>query len=419
MPRPNVTFKIVDESLVIPLAEATSSTIGGCFNPSMSMYGLAGTTTERVQQYFFSPDQTDWYNRLTNFVIRNAGGLTFAQGATGAMGNYSIGKCAATYVSGEYEGAGMCGGIFADEWWAINNFLQYGGGCYVGFNEGSTVPAGFKDLPFDIVFQGGTAGVSGSNYASVVETIVDARSAGSNPVFGVVAVGSSGAETITSSANFATYPGTNYGKDYNYAAVFGEKVHLDLTGSTFRTTQMAPDLAGCLVRNDRDGYPWFSPAGPRRGRILNVVRLNRNLTEAEQDIVYESGVNPVVTFPGDGTILFGDKTGETDTSTLSRINVSRLFQYIKRVLGPVARGVLFEQNDSFTRERFTLAAQTFLNRIVAQRGISEFRIICDSTNNTAEVIEGNYFVADILIKPVTSINFVTITLTNKDLSSSF
>ena len=419
MPRPNVTFKIVDESLVIPLAEATASTIGGCFNPTMSMYGLAGTSTERLQQYFFCPDQADWYNRLTGFIIANAGGLTFAQNATGAMGNYSIGKCAATYVSGEYTGEGVCGGIFADEWWAINNFLQYGGGCYVGFNEGTSVPAVFKDLPFDIVFQGGTAGVSGSNYASVVETIVDARSSGSNPVFGVIAVGSSGDDEITSSANFLTYPGILYGRDYNYASVLGEKVHLDLTGSSFRTTQMAPDLAGCIVRNDRDGYPWFSPAGPRRGRILNVVRLNRNLTEAEQDIVYESGVNPVVTFPGDGTILFGDKTGETDTSTLSRINVSRLFQYIKRVLGPVARGVLFEQNDSFTRERFTLAAQTFLNRIVAQRGISEFRIICDSTNNTAEVVEGNYFVADILIKPVTSINFVTITLTNKDLSSSF
>ena len=175
------------------------------------------------------------------------------------------------------------------------------------------------------------------------------------------------------------------------------------------------------MRTDRDAFPWFSPAGDRRGRILNVLRLKRNLTPSEQDTIYNNSnrANAVVTFPGSGTILFGDKTGETETSTLSRINVSRLFMYIKKALAPVARSILFEQNDSITRTRFKVAAEGFLDRIVGQRGIQAYRVVCDESNNTPEIIEANYFVADILIKPVTSINYVTITLTNKDLSSTF
>ena len=149
--------------------------------------------------------------------------------------------------------------------------------------------------------------------------------------------------------------------------------------------------------------------------------MNRTLTAQEQDNLYSNSnrTNSVVTFPGTGTILFGDKTGETDTSTLSRINVSRLFIYVKKALAPVARSMLFEQNDSITRSRFKIAAEGFLDRIVGQRGISAYRVICDETNNTPEVVEANYFVADVLIKPITSINYVTITLTNKDLSSTF
>jgi len=181
---------------------------------------------------------------------------------------------------------------------------------------------------------------------------------------------------------------------------------------------MAPDVAGCIVRTDRDYYPWFSPAGSRRGRILNVLRLKRNLAPTEQDILYDAKINSVVTFTGEGTILYGDKTGDVATSTLSRINVSRLFNYVKKALAPLARSILFEQNDAITRSRFKIAAEGFLDRIVGQRGITEYRVVCDESNNGPEVIEANYFVADVLIKPVTSINYVRITLTNKDLSST-
>jgi phage tail sheath protein FI len=210
-------------------------------------------------------------------------------------------------------------------------------------------------------------------------------------------------------------PGTNT-KDY--VRVFGSKVHLNSTGTNTITTFLAPDVAGCIVRTDRDFYPWFSPAGARRGRILNLVKLSSTLTKQAKDTLYNLGVNPVVTFAEEGTLLYGDKTGESSTSTLSRINVSRLFIYVKKALAPVARSILFEQNDATTRLRFKVAAEGFLDRIVSQRGIQEYKVICDSSNNTPEVIEANQFVADILIKPITSINYVLVTLTNKDLSST-
>lgn len=406
MSRPNVSFRINDESLVVPVSEDFSSTIGAVYNTSNSLKVLAGTTAERDAGYYFVPNASDWYARLTDYITGLAGGVDAAAGIT----TYSIGSCAASYLNGLYTGQGISAG-FSGEWWPVNNFLQYGAGCYVGF--GSATPSNeFAQLGFDVIFQGGTS-AGNSNYGTAVTLIVDSRSSTEQPVIGVVYARSETA-TIDSSLTGVTFPsGTS---NYNYAKVYGEKLHLDTTGAYTIETPLAADVAGCIARTDRDFYPWFSPAGSRRGRILNVLRLKRTLTTVEQDNLYANQANPVVTFPGDGTLLFGDKTGETATSTLSRINVSRLFMYIKKSLAPVARSILFEQNDSITRSRFKIAAEGFLDRIVGQRGISEYRVICDSTNNTPEVVEANYFVADILIKPIPSINYVKITLTNKDLS---
>jgi phage tail sheath protein FI len=263
-----------------------------------------------------------------------------------------------------------------------------------------------------VIFQGGTT-LGNSNYGTAVTTIVDERSSGDQPVIGIVYARSTTSAIDTNVTGVTFTSGAN---NYNYVKVYGEKIHLDTTGAYSIETPLAADVAGCIARTDRDFYPWFSPAGSRRGRILNVLRLKRSLTTAEQDNLYANRINPVVTFPGDGTLLYGDKTAESTTTTLSRINVSRLFMYIKKSLAPVARSILFEQNDAITRSRFKIAAEGFLDRIVGQRGITEYRVICDSTNNTPEVVEANYFVADILIKPIPSINYVKITLTNKDLS---
>lgn len=417
MARPNVQFRINDESLVVPITEQFSATIGAVYNATESLK-IMGTSAEQSAGFFYVQNNADWYSRLTNLIYALAGGITFYQGQTA----YTVGSCAATFLDATYVGdgangillnqgaAGISSGHFGDEWYPIYNFLQYGGSCYVGFGEGAVgISQGFYDLDYQVMFEGGSGG---GNYLSALTSVVDYKKGTETPCIGVVTQPS---VTTTISSAPSAPSGTS---SYDYIRVYGEKLHLDMLGNDTVETNLAADIAGCLVRTDRDAYPWFSPAGTRRGRILNVVRLARTLTATEQDILYDAGFNPVVTFPGDGTLLYGDKTGETATSTLSRINVSRLFMYIKRALAPVARSILFEQNDSITRSRFKVAAEGFLDRIVGQRGISEYRVICDTTNNTPEIIEANYFVADILIKPVTSINYVTITLTNKDLSDS-
>lgn len=408
MPRPNVSFKINDESLVVPVTEGFGTSVGAVYNPTNHLK-ILGNTAEKDSGYYLVPNISDWYARLNDYIIGAQGGITFASGNT----FYSVGSCAASILNGGYSGTGYSAG-FSGEWWAVHNFLQYGSACYVGFGTGLAGVTSFYDLAFDVMFQGGgTAPQTGiNNYGTAVTTVIDYKASTDLPAIGVVCVGSSAA-AITSSVTKLS--GTS---NKNYTNVYGEKVHLDTTGLVSVTTQMAPDVAGCIVRTDRDSYPWFSPAGQRRGRILNVLRLKRNLAPTEQDLLYDGKINPVITFTGEGTLLYGDKTGDVATSTLSRINVSRLFMYIKKALAPVARSILFEQNDAITRSRFKLAAEGFLDRIVAQRGISEYRVICDTSNNTPEVIEANYFVADVLIKPITSINYVTITLTNKDLSST-
>jgi hypothetical protein len=404
MARPNVNFKINDESLVIPVTEGFSTSMGAVYNPTINLK-ILGTTAEQNSGYMVVPNISDWYARLNDYII-NIQGLTFAQGNT----FYSVGACAASYLNGRYAGAAISAG-FSGEWWAVNNFLQYGAGCYVGFGNGFAGVTAFYDLAFDVLFQGGGTAIANSNYVTAITTILEYKNSTDLPAIGVV--------TVPSTSPITSGIGKNNGTgSKNYINVYGEKIHFDTTGLIEITTHLAPDVAGCIVRTDRDYYPWFSPAGQRRGRILNVLRLNRTVSGQEQDVLYDAGINPVVTFTGDGTLLFGDKTGEPVTSTLSRINVSRLFMYVKRALAPVARSILFEQNDAITRSRFKVAAEGFLDRIVGQRGISEYKVICDTSNNTPDVVEANYFVADILIKPITSINYVTITLTNKDLSSN-
>jgi hypothetical protein len=407
MPRPNISFRINDESMVVPLTEGFGTTIGAVYNPTNNLK-ILGATAEKDQGYYLVQNISEWYGRLNDYVIGLMGGFTAYVGIT----FYTPGSCAASYLNGSYTAAGGISAGFSGEWWAVHNFLQYGSPCYVGFGNGLAGVTSFYDLNFDVMFQGGQSATGGGFYASAVTTVIEYKASTDLPAIGIVSLGST-ANAIT------TAPTLNSGtSSRDYVTVYGEKIHFDTTGLVEITTQMAPDVAGCIVRTDRDYYPWFSPAGSRRGRILNVLRLKRNLAPTEQDILYDAKINSVVTFTGEGTILYGDKTGDVATSTLSRINVSRLFNYVKKALAPLARSILFEQNDAITRSRFKIAAEGFLDRIVGQRGITEYRVVCDESNNGPEVIEANYFVADVLIKPVTSINYVRITLTNKDLSST-
>jgi phage tail sheath protein FI len=168
--------------------------------------------------------------------------------------------------------------------------------------------------------------------------------------------------------------------------------------------------AGLCARTDYTNDAWWSPAGFSRGQIFGVTKLAYNPTKSNRDDLYKARINPIVTFPGQGTLLFGDKTlMSNDGSAFSRINVRRLFIVLEKAIANASKFQLFEFNDSFTRANFRAMVEPFLRQVQGRRGIYDFRVICDETNNTGAVIDSNQFVAAIFIKPARSINFITLT----------
>jgi phage tail sheath protein FI len=193
----------------------------------------------------------------------------------------------------------------------------------------------------------------------------------------------------------------------SYAVIdSGWKYQYDKYNDTFRYIPCNGDTAGTMVRTDIERDPWYSPAGFNRGQIKNVVKLAFNPNKSERDALYKAGINPITTFPGEGTILFGDKTMLTKPSAFDRINVRRLFIVLEKAIATAAKYTLFEFNDAFTRAQFKALVEPFLRDVQGRRGITDFRVVCDETNNTPEVIDRNEFVGDIYIKPARSINFI-------------
>jgi len=219
-------------------------------------------------------------------------------------------------------------------------------------------------------------------------------------------VNNSGSESTTVITTAGTYTKSSY-------AVMdsGYKYQYDKYNDVYRWIPLNGDIAGLCVRTDNERDPWFSPAGLNRGVIKNVVRLAWNPNKAERDELYKAGVNSVVTFPGEGTILYGDKTLLNRPSAFDRINVRRLFIVLEKSIAKAARSSLFEFNDEFTRAAFVNIVEPFLRDVQGRRGIYDYRVVADTTNNTAEVIDQNQFVGDIYIKPARSINFIQLNFT--------
>ncbi len=186
----------------------------------------------------------------------------------------------------------------------------------------------------------------------------------------------------------------------------GYKYQYDKYNDIYRYIPLNGDTAGLCVRTDEQRDAWFSPAGFNRGQIKNIVKLAFNPRQAQRDILYKAGVNPVVTFPGQGTILYGDKTLLAKPSAFDRINVRRLFIVLEKAIATAAKFTLFEFNDDFTRAQFRNLVEPFLRDVQGRRGIYDFKVVCDTTNNTGEVIDRNEFIGDIYIKPARSINFI-------------
>ena len=186
----------------------------------------------------------------------------------------------------------------------------------------------------------------------------------------------------------------------------GWKYQYDRYNDTYRWIPLNGDVAGSAVRTDFVADPWFSPAGFNRGQIKNVVKLAWSPSKADRDIIYKKGINPVVTFPGNGTVLYGDKTLLSKPSAFDRINVRRLFIVLEKAIATAAKFQLFEFNDGFTRAQFRNLVEPFLRDVQGRRGITDYKVVCDETNNTSGVIDRNEFVADIFVKPARAINFI-------------
>ena len=214
----------------------------------------------------------------------------------------------------------------------------------------------------------------------------------------------------TQASSVVSFRNSNTNINSSYAVMdSGWKYQYDRYNDKYRWVPLNGDIAGLCAKVDDIADPWFSPGGFNRGQIRNVVKLAFNPSKTDRDTLYKAGVNPVVSFPGQGTVLYGDKTLLTKPSAFDRINVRRLFITLEKSIATASKFQLFEFNDPFTRAQFKNIVEPFLRDVQGRRGITDFIVVCDETNNTGDVIDRNEFRADIYVKPARSINFISLT----------
>ena len=266
--------------------------------------------------------------------------------------------------------------------------------AYEKYNDADTV-----DVNLIIAGKGNATHID--NLITIAENRKDAVVFASPERADVVNVSNSTTQTTNVKGFFDSIRSSSY-------AVFdsGYKYTYDKYNDVFRYVPLNGDIAGLAARTDLIADSWFSPAGFNRGVIRGAVKLSYNPTQGQRDELYRARVNPVVTLPGQGTLLFGDKTGLSTPSAFDRINVRRLFITLEKAISTASKFQLFEFNDEFTRAQFRNIVEPFLRDVQGRRGVTDFRVVCDSSNNTANVIDSNEFRADIFVKPNRSINFI-------------
>lgn len=265
--------------------------------------------------------------------------------------------------------------------------------------------ASAEDIDISLILTGksqyGTVGEGLANY--LIDNIAEYRK--DCVVFVSPERGDVVADPGDEASNIVTF--RNSLRSTSYAVLdSGYKYQYDKYNDIYRYVPLNGDIAGTVVRTDNTRDPWFSPAGFNRGQIKNIVKLAYNPDKADRDVLYKSGINPVVNFPGEGTVLYGDKTLLAKPSAFDRINVRRLFIVLEKAIATASKFTLFEFNDEFTRSTFRNLVEPYLRDIKGRRGIYDFKVVCDASNNTAERIDRNEFWGDIYIKPARSINFI-------------
>lgn len=286
--------------------------------------------------------------------------------------------------------------------------IQFTNGADGGAVSASDRQAGWdlyadaENVDISILFAAGADSTSAKYVIdNIVETRKDCVVCVSPQASDVVGVASDTTKLTSVKSTRNGYGSTSYGiMDHTYKYMY------DRYNDVHRYVPMNGDVAGCLARTDADTDPWFSPAGYDRGRIKNAKNLSFVASKSIRDELYKVGINPTIKDNVNGPVLFGDKTLLTRPSAFDRINVRRLFITLEKAIATAAKYMLFEQNDDFTRAQFVNMIEPFLQDVKGRRGIIDFRVVCDSTNNTPEVIDRNEFVADIYIAPTKSVNFI-------------
>ena len=269
-----------------------------------------------------------------------------------------------------------------------------------------------ENIDVNLVLSGPSSGVAdttagmdthGTMITDLVETRKDCVGFISPYRAGVVNIATSIAQTANVIKGFDTLPSSSY-------VVYdsGYKYMYDKYNDVYRYVPLNGDTAGLCANTDRVADPWYSPAGYNRGHIRGAIKLAYNPKTSERDQLYRKRINSVVNFPGQGVLLFGDKTALSKPSAFDRINVRRLFLVLEKAIATASKYQLFEFNDEFTRAQFRNMVEPFLRDVQGRRGIFDFKVVCDASNNTGEVIDRNEFIGDIYIKPARSINFITL-----------
>lgn len=362
----------------------TTGKISGVANTVIEKFGFVSKASDAKL-----PDGTSNYYKN---VINNRSKYVWWLGHTTAVSNTGL-QLGAITVSGAF--ANLTGNVTATLSGGADGTIETGAlqQAYDQFKNGDNIDV-------SLIFTG-PANTTVSKY--VIDNIAEVRKdcvVFVSPAFESV-VDNYGGEAVAvkndaSSIGSSSYAFMDSGWKYQY----------DKFNDVYRWIPLNGDIAGLTARSDQTRDPWYSPAGVNRGVVKNVIKLAWNPSKANRDDIYSKGINPVVTFSGEGTILYGDKTLLSRPSAFDRINVRRLFIVLQKAISVASRSTLFEFNDQFTRAQFVALVEPYLRDVQGRRGIFDFRVVCDESNNTPEVIDRNEFVGDIYIKPARSVNFI-------------
>lgn len=391
MALPSVSVNVTNQNFIVTNGEDSGDFITGILLYDNTLIKAVGGTLEVSNNYMEVNSLSDWWARLSS-NSGNGASYTFDGFSGGAGAFYPISSDEVRWPEGAT-------GSWKNEWWTVHNYLQYGGQAVIGVS-GSAPFTSTNTHTLNAIF-----GVS-SGTDSYVDTILTDRGYDFMAVLNVEDKGS----------------GVPSGANSNKVYVYGSKYILPLgmspteisTDSDYIETRLDADVAGCMARTKRVANFWYEPAGASRGVIINGDNLKNPPTATEATTLYDNRINPVLSFPGTGTILFGNKTGATAGNVDDRIGASMMIIYLKKELGAAARQLLFERNDTISRSVFTNKATAILENVKRQKGILDYNIICDESNNTTELINQGYFVADVFVKPVKSIEYLQLTFTNKE-----